>query len=82
MLAYSKNDLYSELLDSDVPEDPHLSSELDRYFPPPLPERFRAQMQEHRLRREIIATQVANNVLHGGGTTFTYRLHEETGAFE
>jgi glutamate dehydrogenase len=38
-------------------------------------------MQEHRLRREIIATQVANNVLHGGGTTFTYRLHEETGAF-
>ena len=81
MLAYSKNDLYDELLDSDVPEDPHLSSELDRYFPAPLPERFREQMEGHRLRREIIATQVANNVLHGGGTTFTYRLHEETGAF-
>ncbi len=81
MLAYSKNDLYAELLDSDVPEDPHLSSELDRYFPSPLPERFGDHMREHRLRREIIATQVANNVLHGGGTTFTFRLHEETGAF-
>ncbi|HYN52665.1 MAG TPA: NAD-glutamate dehydrogenase, partial [Thermoleophilaceae bacterium] len=81
MLAYSKNQLYAELLDSDVPEDPHLSSELDRYFPPPLSERFPEQMQSHRLRREIIATQVANNVLHGGGTTFTYRMHEETGAY-
>ena len=81
VLAYSKIDLYAELLDSDVPEDPHLSSELDRYFPSPLPERFGERMRSHRLRREIISTQVANNVLHGGGTTFTYRLHEETGAF-
>ena len=81
LLAYSKIDLYAELLDSDVPEDPHLSSELDRYFPAPLPERFGETMREHRLRREIIATTVANNVLHGGGTTFTYRLHEETGAY-
>ena len=34
----------------------------------------------HRLRREIIATQVVNIVVHGGGTTFTFRLHEESGA--
>ena len=79
-LAYSKIDLYAELLDSDVPEDPHLSGELDRYFPDPLPERFGELMRAHRLRREIIATQVVNNVLHGGGTTFTFRLHEESGA--
>jgi glutamate dehydrogenase len=79
-LAYSKIDLYAELLDSDVPEDPHLSGELDRYFPDPLPERFGELMRAHRLRREIIATQVVNNVVHGGGTTFTFRLHEESGA--
>ena len=30
--------------------------------------------------REIVATQVVNNMLHGGGTTFAFRLHEETGA--
>ena len=77
-LAYSKIDLYAELLDSDVPEDPHLSAELDRYFPHPLPERFGERMRSHRLRREIIATQVVNNMLHGGGTTFAFRLHEET----
>jgi glutamate dehydrogenase len=79
-LAYSKIDLYAELLDSDVPEDPHLSAELDRYFPEPLPERFGELMRAHRLRREIIATQVVNNMAHGGGTTFAFRLHEESGA--
>jgi glutamate dehydrogenase len=79
-LAYSKIDLYAELLDSDVPEDPHLSGELDRYFPAHLPQRFAEQIRGHRLRREIIATQVINNMAHGGGITFAFRLHEESGA--
>jgi glutamate dehydrogenase len=80
LLAYSKVFLYAELLDSGVPEDPYLSHELERYFPPPLPERFPESMHAHRLHREIVATQVVNNMLHGGGTTFAFRLNEETGA--
>jgi glutamate dehydrogenase len=79
-LAYSKLYLYSELLDSDIAEDPHLSAELDRYFPPPLPTRFPDGIRAHRLRHEIIATQVINNMQHGGGITFAFRMHEETGA--
>ncbi len=80
LLAYSKIDLNEALLDSDVPEDPYLSDELERYFPAPLPERFGEQIRSHRLARQIVATQVVNNMLHGGGTTFAFRLHEETGA--
>jgi glutamate dehydrogenase len=80
LLAYSKIHLYGALVESDVPEDPHLSEELERYFPDPLPERFGEEMLEHRLRREITATQIVNNMLHGGGTTYAFRLHEETGA--
>ena len=80
LLAYAKIHLYRELLDSPVPEDEYLSAELAAYFPDPLPERFGDLMGRHRLRREIIATQVVNNILHGGGTTFSFRLHEETGA--
>jgi glutamate dehydrogenase len=80
LLAYSKIDLHEALLESDVPEDPYLSTELERYFPSPLPERFAEQMRSHRLGRQIVATQVVNNMLHGGGTTFAFRLHEETGA--
>src|SRR5215217_7340720 len=45
-----------------------------------LPERFGDQMRAHRLFRQIVTTQVVNNMLHGGGTTFAFRLHEETGA--
>ena len=80
VLSYSKIDLYAELLDSDVPEDSYLSKELEAYFPSPLPERYAHLMKDHRLRREITATQVVNNTLHGAGTTFVFRLHEETGA--
>jgi glutamate dehydrogenase len=80
LLAYSKIDLKEAILDSDVPEDPYLSAELERYFPAPLPERFGTHMRDHRLGRQIVATQVVNNMLHGGGTTFAFRLHEETGA--
>jgi glutamate dehydrogenase len=80
LIAYSKLDLYRELLESDVPEDPYLSAEFEAYFPSPLPQRFGGRMRDHRLRREITATQVVNHVLHGGGTTFAFRLREETGA--
>jgi glutamate dehydrogenase len=80
LLAYSKIDLKEAILDSDVPEDPYLSAELERYFPAPLPARFGTHMRGHRLGRQIVATQVVNNMLHGGGTTFAFRLHEETGA--
>jgi glutamate dehydrogenase len=80
LIAYSKLDLYRELLESDVPEDPYLSAEFEAYFPSPLPDLFGGRMRDHRLRREITATQVVNNVLHGGGTTFVFRMREETGA--
>jgi glutamate dehydrogenase len=80
LVAHSKVYLYEQLLHSDVPEDPYLSAELEAYFPSPLPERFGGRMRDHRLRREIAATQVVNNMLHGAGTTFVFRLSEETGA--
>jgi glutamate dehydrogenase len=80
LMAYTKITLYRELLDSDVTEDPYLSGELERYFPTPLRERFEDRMTEHRLRREITATQITNSMVNRAGTTFAFRLHEETGA--
>jgi glutamate dehydrogenase len=80
IMAYCKIYLYSSLLDSDLPEDPYLGNDLERYFPPPLPHRYQTQMREHRLRREIIATVVANQMVDRAGTTFAFRLGEETGA--
>jgi glutamate dehydrogenase len=80
VMAYCKIHLYSQLLDSDLPDDNHLAHDLIRYFPPPLPERFGRHLRGHRLRREIIATVVANQLVDRAGTTFAFRLAEETGA--
>jgi glutamate dehydrogenase len=80
LLAYSKVMLKEELLASDVPEDPYLSDDLERYLPAKLRERFRPQVRHHPLRREIIATYVTNSMINRVGSTFMHRLHEETGA--
>ncbi|HET7480746.1 MAG TPA: NAD-glutamate dehydrogenase [Rubrobacteraceae bacterium] len=80
LISYSKISLYKDLLDSDAPEDPYLSRELERYFPTPLRERFREQIHQHRLHREITATHVTNSLVNRCGPTFAYRLADETGA--
>jgi glutamate dehydrogenase len=80
LMAYCKVYLYARLLDSDLPEDEHLFDDLERYFPPPLRRGYTDLMRHHRLRREIIATVVANQLVDRAGTTFAFRLGEETGA--
>jgi glutamate dehydrogenase len=80
LLAYSKLALEADLVESDLPDDPYLAGWLVHYFPTPLRERFRAYMDRHPLRREIIATQVVNDMVNRSGTTFAFRLNEETGA--
>ncbi|RDS80944.1 NAD-glutamate dehydrogenase [Dyella psychrodurans] len=79
LLSYDKIRLYQQLLDSDVPEDPHLSKELVRYFPAPLHDKYAAHMQRHRLKREIIATAVTNSTINRMGATFMMRMQEDTG---
>jgi glutamate dehydrogenase len=71
--------IFNQLLDSDVPEDPYLSKELQRYFPKPLQEKYSGDMENHRLRREIIATMVTNSMVNRMGSTFLLRMQEDTG---
>jgi glutamate dehydrogenase len=80
LLAYSKIWLNNHLLASDVPEDPYLSNELERYFPAPLQERFPRAISHHRLRREIIATATTNSLVNRMGPTFVPRAQEDSGA--
>ena len=79
-MAYTKIALTHELVDSDLPEDPYLHSELRRYFPTPMRERFADQMNAHRLRREIVATRVVGDLVDIGGITMFHRLSQETGS--
>jgi glutamate dehydrogenase len=79
LLSYSKLVLYPQLLNSDVPEDAYLSKELVRYFPKPLQDKYAKAMEDHRLKREIIATAVTNSMVNRMGATFTLRMQEDSG---
>ena len=58
-------------------DETELESALD-YFRPI--ERFVDQVPQHPLRREIVASQVANRVVNDAGVTFGHRLSMETAA--
>ena len=80
LMAWTKIVLADELLASDLPEDPYLDLDLRAYFPEPIREGFDERIVEHPLRREIIVTQVVNDLVNGAGMTYWPRLAGETGA--
>jgi len=80
LLSYSKMDLARRLLDSDALDDGYLAAEIDRYFPPRLTRRFPRLVRSHRLRREIIATQITNDLVSVMGPTFHLRMAMLTAA--
>jgi glutamate dehydrogenase len=80
LLAYTKSANVAEALASDLPDDPWLVGDLLRYFPAAVRERYPDAVAAHRLRREIIATQVANEMVNLSGISFDHRMSEDTGA--
>lgn len=80
LLAHVKLELKDELLASDLPDSQVFAGRLPEYFPKPLRERFAPAIGEHPLRRQIITTLIANEVVDGGGISFVYRLMEEMNA--
>jgi glutamate dehydrogenase len=79
LLAYAKLTLYEDLLESAVPDDPYLARELGRYFPKEIAAQFPDALEHHRLRREIIATQLANSMINRGGPSLIVRIADQTG---
>jgi len=80
LLAQAKISAVQEVLDSALPDDPFLRSVLTTYFPVPLQAAYASEMDLHPLRREIVTTVVVNDMVNTAGTTFLFRISEETGA--
>ncbi|MDH0746739.1 NAD-glutamate dehydrogenase [Pseudomonas sp. GD03842] len=79
LISYSKIDLKEALLESRVPDDDYLARDMDTAFPPSLASKFADSMRRHRLKREIVSTQIANDLVNHMGITFVQRLKESTG---
>ncbi|GAB1256988.1 NAD-glutamate dehydrogenase GdhB [Aurantivibrio plasticivorans] len=80
LVSYSKVELKEVLAKSDLAADSYMAKCLNKPFPTPLQQRFSDAIAAHRLRNEIIATQLANDMVNTMGFTFVQRLSESTGA--
>ena len=79
LMSWTKIVLADELLDSEVADDHYFDQDLRSYFPHPIQQGFEKPVHQHPLRREIIVTQVVNDLVNGAGMTFWPRLAGETG---
>ncbi|MCH2039061.1 MAG: NAD-glutamate dehydrogenase [Saccharospirillaceae bacterium] len=80
LISYTKADLKEVLNHPDISDDSYISELLKTEFPQQLVQRFCEPMYRHRLRSEIIATQLANDMVNYMGITFVNRLRDSTGA--
>jgi len=80
LLAYGKMHLTSHLLRSGLPDDPGVEEYLLSYFPTAAREATGADaLGRHRLRREIIAGQITNDLVDLMGSGFVMRIGRDTG---
>ncbi len=79
LMAWAKRDLKDALLGSRTPDSALCRPALARSLPPRAVERFPELLKAHRLRRELITTVVANEIVDRLGVTIVSRLADEAG---
>ncbi len=79
LLGYEKMRLEALLTDSPLVDAPGIEPYLEGYFPESVARRFRRHFADHPLRREIIATVVANRIVNQAGVCFFFETERETG---
>ena len=80
LLSSTKLALQDAIECSKVPDDGCLEETLIEAFPETMQGKFAAQIKDHQLRREIIATKLANRIINRLGMVHPYELAEEAGA--
>ncbi|MBC8211355.1 MAG: NAD-glutamate dehydrogenase [Gammaproteobacteria bacterium] len=80
LLSYSKLTYKDALLHSTLTSAPFMDEILFDYFPAAVQKDFKAEILAHPLKREIVATQLSNQVINQIGPGFGFRMREETGA--
>ncbi|UVW36290.1 NAD-glutamate dehydrogenase [SAR92 clade bacterium H455] len=80
LVCYSKVMLKEALVAADLLSEPFLAASVERAFPPALVARYPDEVANHQLRQEIVATQLANDMVDRVGFSFFFRQMESTGA--
>jgi glutamate dehydrogenase len=80
LISYTKIKLFQDLVDSNLPNDPAFQDWMTHYFPDDLRKKYAKEMMDHRLRREIISTQMANSIVNRMGPAYVMNQSLKTGA--
>ena len=80
LLSSAKLALQDAIESDALPDDPSLTQDLIAAFPPQMRRKFRDDILNHRLRREIIATKLANRMINRLGIVHPFELVEQEGA--
>ena len=80
LICYAKVMLKEGLAASEIAEDAYIAQEVKTAFPVRVSKKYAGPLNNHRLKREIIATQLANDMINNLGITAGHRLLETTGA--
>jgi glutamate dehydrogenase len=76
LLAYAKLDLYHHVLDSELVSDDFSNSMFVEYFPESIWSELMPGTLKHPLRKEIVATVLANKIVNLTGLTAVFELAE------
>ena len=79
LLSYAKIELKQALLRSPVSRHPVFADAVASMLPAVLLKRFPDALEQHPLRRELVATAMANDLVNRAGITFAWRLRNLCG---
>jgi glutamate dehydrogenase len=79
LLAYAKSDLVASIETADVAADPALRDAVVPYFPAPIREPFRDLIPHHRLYPQLVATDLAGEVVDQLGIVWAHETAAELG---
>lgn len=79
LLSYSRIFIKERLVDSDIATDPEVAGFVEHEFPASFTARFKEQLSSHYLYSNIVATQVANDLVNHFGITCVTHLQEYMG---
>jgi len=77
--SYSKKAVYASLILSMLPHDAYYETSLLQYFPTKMRNKYSRAILKHPLRKEIVATIVANNIINHTGIDFFHLAQDYTG---
>ncbi|NVK37855.1 MAG: NAD-glutamate dehydrogenase [Gammaproteobacteria bacterium] len=80
LISYTKGDLKELLNTEEISQDDYLAKSVESAFPEVLVKKFPESLYGHQLRSEIVATQLANEMVNRMGITYVNRMRDSTGA--